>query len=197
VATEQEKESVSQKWDLAQGETSWIGLNPGAEYGPAKRWPAERFIEAAVALGQRTACRFMIFGIKGDTALASQIAAGIDERLGGNPSRVRNLAGKTNLRELCALLSVCSVVITNDSGPMHLAAALGTPVVALFGSTSPELTGPGLSAPARAVLLKTTAPCSPCFLRQCPVDFRCMTEIAAGQVVEAVLKLQPVAKNAT
>jgi heptosyltransferase-2 len=193
--TEQELKTVSIKWELGEETTPWIGLNPGAEYGLAKRWPADRFIAAAVELGKRTACRFMFFGVQGDNPLTSQIAAGIAQGLGDKPTRVLNLAGKTSLRELCALLRLCSVVITNDSGPMHLAAALGTPVVALFGSTTPELTGPGLAQSGRNVLLKTTASCAPCFLRRCPIDFRCMHEHTSRQVVEAVLHLQAVAKS--
>ena len=89
-----------------------------------------------------------------------------------------------------ALLKLCRVLLTNDTGPMHVAAALGTPVVVPFGSTSPELTGPGLPGDARHHLLKSDAPCSPCFLRECPIDFRCMNGISVAQVVEAVLSAQ-------
>ena len=89
-----------------------------------------------------------------------------------------------------ALLKLCRVLLTNDSGPMHVAAALGTPVVVPFGSTSPELTGPGLPGDPRHRLLKSDAPCSPCFLRECPIDFRCMNGIAVERVVEAVLSAQ-------
>jgi heptosyltransferase-2 len=98
-----------------------------------------------------------------------------------------NLAGKTSLRELMALLKICRVLLTNDTGPMHVAAALGTPVVVPFGSTSPELTGPGLPGDSRHRLLKSDAPCSPCFLRECPIDFRCLNGISVERVVEAVL----------
>ena len=101
---------------------------------------------------------------------------------------VLNLAGKTSLRELMALLKLCRVLLTNDSGPMHVAAALGTPVVVPFGSTSPELTGPGLPGDSRHYLLKSDAPCSPCFRRVCPIDLRCMTGISIPSVVDAVLR---------
>ena len=97
-------------------------------------------------------------------------------------------AGQTSLRELMALLKICRVLLTNDTGPMHVAAALGTPVVVPFGSTSPELTGPGLPGDPRHHLLKSDAPCSPCFLRECPIDFRCMNGISVERVVEAVLQ---------
>jgi heptosyltransferase-2 len=81
------------------------------------------------------------------------------------------------------------VLITNDTGPMHVAAALGTPVVTPFGSTSPELTGPGLPGDPRHRLLKSDAPCAPCFLRECPVDFRCLRGLGPERVVYAVLQL--------
>ena len=86
-----------------------------------------------------------------------------------------------------SVLKICRVLLTNDTGPMHVAAALGTPVVVPFGSTSPELTGPGLPGDPRHRLLKSDVPCSPCFLRECPIDFRCMNGIGVERVVEAVV----------
>jgi heptosyltransferase-2 len=173
--------AARQKFGLEKISAPVFGLNPGAEYGPAKRWPAERFIAAAREIQRRTGCRWLIFGGKADVELAERIAAGIQ-----NPEpRIHSLAGKTSLRELMALLASCRVLLTNDTGPMHVAAALGTPVVVPFGSTSPELTGPVFSANAK--VLKTDAPCSPCFLRECPVDFRCMNGIGVEQVVGAVM----------
>ncbi|MFN0069090.1 MAG: lipopolysaccharide heptosyltransferase II, partial [Limisphaerales bacterium] len=140
--------------------TLWAGLNPGAEYGPAKRWPAERFVAAAREVSERTGCRWAIFGGARDVELAAGIAAEL-------PGSV-NLAGRTTLRELMVALAACRVLLTNDTGPMHVAAALGVPVVVPFGSTSPELTGPGLPGDARHALLRGQAPCAPCFLRECP-----------------------------
>ncbi len=165
---------------------AWFGLNPGAEYGPAKRWPAERFIRAAIELQRRTGCGWLVFGGPKDQALAAEIVTGL--RRAANPYVV-NLAGKTTLRELCAALRFCRVLLTNDTGPMHLAAAVGTPVVALFGSTSPELTGPGLPGGPAAphALLRSVVGCAPCFRRRCPVDFRCMSGIGVEQAVTAVL----------
>jgi heptosyltransferase-2 len=156
----------------------WFGMNPGAEYGPAKRWPAERFVEAAVALRKNTNCRWVIFGGNGDRDLAENIARETGEL-------TLNLAGKTNLRELAAALKLCEVVLTNDTGPMHLAAAVGARLVAIFGSTSPELTGPIFSPRARIV--RQPAPCAPCFLRECPIDFRCLLGIRAETVVAAAM----------
>lgn len=160
-----------------------FALNPGAEYGPAKRWPVENFVAAARAIQSRTGCRWVILGGSADVPLASQIQAGI----GGNG--VQTLAGRTSLRELCAVLKLCRVLLTNDTGPMHVAAALGTPVVVPFGSTSPALTGPGLPGDSRHRLVVSMAPCSPCFRRTCPIDFRCMKSIAVQGVIDAVLQV--------
>jgi heptosyltransferase-2 len=157
----------------------WFGLNAGAEYGPAKRWPAERFIEAAVELRKKTNCRWVIFGGAGEIDLAAKIAREV-----GKP--VLNLAGKTNLRELAAALKICDLVLTNDTGPMHLASAVGARVVAIFGSTSPELTGPIFSS--RAQIIRQPVPCAPCFLRECPIDLRCLRGISSDQVVAAALE---------
>jgi heptosyltransferase-2 len=179
-----EIEAAKKKFGLAEITQPIFGLNPGAEYGPAKRWPVERFIAAAKEIQQRTNCTWLLFGGKGDASITDQIESAI----GNRQSAIFNLAGKTSLRELMSLLKICRVLLTNDTGPMHVAAALGTPVVVPFGSTSPELTGPGLPGDPRHRLLKSGAPCSPCFLRECPVDFRCMNGIRVEHVVEAVLQ---------
>ncbi len=170
---------------LPPGPSAWVGLNPGAEYGPAKRWPAERFIAAAHAIHQATGCGFILFGGKADQTLAMQLASGIRHPASG--IAVVDTAGRTTLRELCALLKLCRVVLTNDTGPMHVAAAVGTSVVVPFGSTSPELTGPGLPGDPRHGLIRSGAVCSPCYLRECPVDFRCMTGIGVDRIVARVL----------
>jgi heptosyltransferase-2 len=164
----------------------WFGLNPGAEYGPAKRWPAERFIAAAIQLQKETRCRWLIFGGPGDAVLAEKIAAGL-LAAGGEPDGVVNLAGKTSLRELAAALKICRLLLTNDTGPMHLAAALGTPLIVLFGSTSPELTGPLFSPQAQ--ILRMPVPCAPCFRRECPIDLRCLNGIDTAQVVQAARRI--------
>jgi lipopolysaccharide heptosyltransferase II len=179
-----EVEAAKKKFGLEKIPNPIFGLNPGAEYGPAKRWPVERFVATAKEIQLRADCIWLLFGGRNDSAIANQIESAIR-----NPqSAIFNLAGKTSLRELMALLKCCRVLLTNDSGPMHVAAALGTPVVVPFGSTSPELTGPGLPGDARHRLLKSDAPCSPCFLRECPIDFRCMNGIGVERVVEAVLE---------
>ena len=182
--TAEEVEVAKKKFGLEKITQPIFGLNPGAEYGPAKRWPVEKFITAAKEIQQRTNCAWILFGGKGDQELTAQIAAAIyDSRF-----TIHNLAGKTSLRELMALLNLSRILLTNDTGPMHVAAALGTPVIVPFGSTSAELTGPGLPNDTRNRLLKSDAPCSPCFLRECPIDFRCMNGISVERVVEAVLR---------
>jgi len=191
-----EIETTKKKFGLEQITQPVFGLNPGAEYGPAKRWPVERFIAAAKEIQQRTNCVWLILGGKNDVPLAEHVGSelqtpnSLPRRSEAETSALRTLAGRTSLRELMALLKYCRVLLTNDSGPMHVAAALGTPVVVPFGSTSPELTGPGLPGDVRHPLLKSDAPCSPCFLRECPIDFRCMTGITVERVVEAVLEFK-------
>ena len=182
--TENEVEEARKKFGLEKVLQPIFGLNPGAEYGPAKRWPAEHFIAAAREIQNRTGCAWLILGGKGDLKLAEGIYASLKTV----SSSIYNLAGRTTLRELCAVLKLCDVVLTNDTGPMHLAAAVGARVVVPFGSTSPELTGPGMPGDARHQLIKSHAPCSPCFLRECPIDFRCMKGIAMDSVVAAVLR---------
>ena len=179
-----EVQAVKQKFSLS-GDARYFGLNPGAEYGPAKRWPKERFLEVGTEVQRRTGCRWLIFGGRSDAPLTSEIASALRERFPSAPPL--DLAGKTTLRDLCALLKHCRLLLTNDSGPMHVAAALGTPVVAIFGSTSPGLTAPGLPGHSRCFVLQAEVACSPCFLRECPIDFRCMKQIEVVQTVEAVL----------
>lgn len=163
----------------------WLGLNAGAEYGPAKRWPKENFIAAAKAIQQRTGCGVLVLGGPGDVALAEEIVA----QLCIPQSTVHNVAGRTSLRELMALLTQCRALLTNDTGPMHVAAALNVPVVVPFGSTSPELTGPGQPGDSKHRLIKSDAPCAPCFLRECPIDFRCMNGISVERMVNAVMEI--------
>jgi heptosyltransferase-2 len=191
---EEEMRDVGQRLGLAaRPDSPWFALNAGAEYGPAKRWPPDRFVAAAVQLHQLTRCRWVILGGSRDRELAREITGQIRAALtaAGTLASPRpnewalDLAGTTTLRELCAVLKICRLLLTNDTGPMHVAAAVGTPVVVPFGSTSPELTGPGLPHDPRHRFIRSAAPCSPCFRRHCPIDFRCMTSIQVGQVVQA------------
>ena len=153
-----------------------IGLCPGAEYGPAKRWPAYKFQALVKEVNELLDCQWVVVGTAADAPLAQEIARGMPN--------VTDLTGKTSLGELMELLSKLTGLVTNDTGTMHLADFLGTPLVALFGSTEPELTGP---RGPRSVVIRQKAECSPCFLRECPIDFRCMQDIPMERVVDAVL----------
>lgn len=201
--SEKETEQFRQKFLAPLGIRSdlqprLIGLNPGAEYGPAKRWPAERFAEVAIETSKRGPCAFVVFGGGRDQGLAQQITDQISGSLRStqHPGWVVSVAGQTTLRELMAGLSTCDAVLTNDTGPMHVAAALGTPVVVPFGSTSAALTGPGLPGDPRHRLLYSATPpaCSPCFLRECPIDFRCMTQLSTSEVAAAVAEVTSAAR---
>jgi heptosyltransferase-2 len=185
--SQQESEETAARLGLpaARAGRPFLGLNPGAEYGPAKRWPVQSFIAAGIALHRATGCRWIVFGGPSDREIAHFLCTGLGQHLPGQP--VINLAGQTTLRELAAALTSCRLLLTNDSGPMHLAAAVGTPVVVPFGSTSPEMTGPVWSA-ASQIVRAPGVPCSPCFRRECPIDFRCMNGITPEAVVAAALR---------
>jgi heptosyltransferase-2 len=151
-------------------------LCPGAEYGPAKRWPARYFGELAQGLAAH-GCEVWLVGSKND----AQAGAEIEQFAGGI---CRNLCGQTTLADAIDLLSSAALVVSNDSGLMHLAAALGRPLIALYGSSSPAFTPP-LSPNAR--ILKLDLPCSPCFKRECPLGhFNCMMQLTPDRVLAAV-----------
>jgi lipopolysaccharide heptosyltransferase II len=161
---------------VASSRVPRLGIVPGAEYGPAKRWLPERFAEVMRRMYEDTGAEWRMFGIEKDREIADDIQS---------QSRVPciDLVGKTTLRQLIEELRQCDLLLTNDTGTMHLAASLGVPVVAIFGSTEPELTGP--LGDGHTVLRKKVE-CAPCFLRECPIDFRCMKAIEASEVVEAI-----------
>jgi len=151
-----------------------IGINPGAAYGSAKCWLPERFKAVTHRLLQHPDYTVIYFGDQAGAPLVHEICREM-------PDRVVNLAGKTNLRELLSLIQACTVFLTNDSGPMHIAAALKTPLVALFGSTSDIKTGPSYGI---SKVIHKHVECSPCYKRVCPIDFRCMKRIEADEVYE-------------
>jgi heptosyltransferase-2 len=188
--TDAEVAIARQKFGLAN-DVLWLGLNPGAEYGPAKRWPLDNFLWLAREVAAWPGWGVAVFGGEGDIPITEKIEQQFWEAANQWKFRPRfvNLSGRTSLRELCACLKLCRILVTNDTGPMHAAAALGTSVVALFGSTSPELTGPGLDGNPRGRVVDSGVSCSPCFRRECPVDFRCMRSIKPLRVVEAIFSL--------
>jgi heptosyltransferase-2 len=151
-------------------------LMPGAEFGPSKMWPLDYFHSLARALRDK-GFDIWICGSEKDRASGDRISEGLGER-------VRNLCGRTRLEDVADLLSVASIAITNDSGLMHVAAAVGCPVIALFGATTPAYTPP---LTRRAHVFFRGIECSPCFERQCRFGhYACLNEIGPGEVVEAV-----------
>jgi lipopolysaccharide heptosyltransferase II len=156
-----------------------IGLCPGAEYGPAKRWLPERFAEAAAKITALSSAQWILFGTKSDAAIGEQIATAIGDHC-------VNRIGQTTLDQLIEELRQCSLLLTNDTGTMHLAALLSVPVVAVFGSTEPRLTAP---LGGGHTVLRHHVECSPCFLRECPIDFRCMKAVTSDEVAGAVLSM--------
>ena len=158
-----------------------IGINPGSTYGEAKRWLPERFAEVVRRLatqlqsdaGKQVAV--VILGAKGEESLGNSIAALLDTR-----SVV--LSGATTIRELMAVVKRCRVLLTNDTGPMHIAAACSVPVVAVFGPTDWRTTAP--YGQERSIV-RTSVDCAPCLLRECPIDHRCMTRVSIEQVYDA------------
>jgi heptosyltransferase-2 len=154
-------------------------LCPGAEYGPAKRWPAEHYGELAAALAAQ-GVRVFLLGSANDAEICDAVV-----RASGGAAR--SVAGRTSLGEAIALIAAADFVVSNDSGLMHVAAGLDRPQVALFGSSSPEHTPPR-SRRARVVWLRLE--CSPCFARVCPLGhFRCMTELTPARVLDELARL--------
>jgi heptosyltransferase II len=163
----------------------WCAIAPGASYGAAKCWPAERFASLADRLISECDADVIFFGTAGEKEIAGRI-------LSAMKSRAISLVGETSMHDLAPLLSSCSIFIGNDSGAMHVAAAAGIPVIGIFGSTDPEGTRP---VTQRFILIQETVSCSPCFLRQCPVDHRCMTRISADSVFSAAQRVGRVPKE--
>lgn len=159
-----------------------VGVSPGAAFGSAKRWLPERFAQAAAALAARLDAAVEVFGSAGERPLCEQVAEGV--RAQG--VAVTNHAGQTTLEEFIRRAARCRLFLTNDSGAMHVAAALGVPTVAVFGSTDAEATSP-LGPWTRIV--REPVECSPCLLRECPIDHRCMTRVGVARVVDAALEL--------
>jgi lipopolysaccharide heptosyltransferase II len=153
-----------------------IGMNPGATYGLAKCWYPDRFGELGKRLTEKWQASILLFGKEEERPIVHEI----QRHLG---ARGTDLTGKTRLLQLAALLERCDLLVTNDTGTMHVAAAVGTPVVALFGSTPPHITGPWGDG---HVVVKRDVACSPCWKRVCPTDHQCMELITVDDVEEVV-----------
>jgi heptosyltransferase-2 len=159
-----------------------VGISPGAAYGNAKRWIAEYFVEAAERLARECEAQVSVFGSQDESELCQRIASQVAAR----GVRAVSLAGKTSLGEFIDMAAASRVFVTNDSGAMHIASAAGVPTVSVFGATDPSATGPtgGL-----ARVVREPVECSPCLLRECPIDHRCMTRVTPERVVDVALEL--------
>jgi heptosyltransferase-2 len=160
-----------------------VGISPGAAYGSAKRWLPERFAESAARLAAELGGSVAVFGSAAEKALCDEVA---------RAANGRNFAGATTLREFIEMTAACRVFLTNDSGAMHIASALGVPSVTVFGPTDETATGP-LGLAAR--LVREPVDCAPCLLRECPIDHRCMTRVTADRVVQVAQELLILEKN--
>ncbi len=158
---------------------AWIAINPGAAYGSAKRWIPQRFAEVGDRLAEEFGMNILLTGGPGEMEIGRDIEQAMT-------CRPLNMIGKTGVREMMALLSCCRLMVTNDSGPMHVAAAFGVPLVAIFGPTDHTTTSP-LSDNTRIV--RKAFDCAPCLLRQCPTDHRCMEAIEVADVLVAAREL--------
>jgi heptosyltransferase-2 len=177
VASEAERDGARQllKSEGLDPEAGLLVLNPGAAFGSAKRWHEDRFAQVADQIVEEFQLQTVVVGSASETPIARRIR----DRM-KHPAVA--LTGRTDLETLMGVLSLTSLMITNDSGPMHMGAALGIPTVAIFGSTDAEVTRP--SGP-RTHVVKHEVSCSPCLLRECPIDHRCMEAVTVDDVFEA------------
>lgn len=181
IVPPQEKENAV-KYLTAKGyrESDFLlGFNPGAFFGSAKRWFPAHYAAVADRAAKQYGAKCIIFGSTQDLPAAREMAS----RMQSAPPIMA--AGETSLEELPGMLSMCSLLITNDSGLMHMAAALEAPVVAIFGSTDPRTTSP---YGKEHTIIYRQVPCSPCLLRECPTDHKCMKAITVDDVWQAVVE---------
>lgn len=157
----------------------WVAINPGAAYGSAKRWIPERFAEVADHLVTTYGVQIVLTGGPAEGEIGADIVKTMQHR-------PVNLIGQTSVRQMMAVLERCVLMITNDSGPMHVGAALGVSIVAIFGPTDHTTTSPRTS---NCRIVRHDVDCSPCMLRQCPIDHRCMERLTAQQVIAAAVSL--------
>jgi heptosyltransferase-2 len=168
--------------DQLVGSRHVVGVSPGAAFGGAKRWLPERFAAAAVSVAK---ARNAVVVVMGSTA-ESDICTLVQKHISAEGVECRSLAGSTDLAEFIAITAACEIMLTNDSGAMHISSALGVPTVAVFGATDAAATGP---TGALARVIQEHVECSPCGLRECPIDHRCMTRLSADRVAETALEL--------
>ena len=161
------------------GKGEWLVLNPGAAYGAAKRWYPERFAEVGDRLANEKGMHVVIIGGPGE----KEIGRDIENIMSCNPV---NLVGETTVREMMAIIANSKLMVTNDSGPMHVAAALQIPIVAIFGPTDHKTTFPWCDA---YQIVRSDVDCAPCCKRKCPIDHRCMLDVTSDDVVDAVSHL--------
>ncbi len=187
-ATEAAEEGLAKFAALHLGSVI-VGVSPGAAYGTAKQWLPERFADSAVMLAKQLDGAVALFGSNDERALCESIL----RRMEAAGARGYNFAGQTSLGQFITLAAACRAFLTNDSGAMHIASALGVPTVAIFGSTDHAGTGPTGS---NAAIVRENVECSPCLRRECPIDHRCMTRVSAERVAENALTLIAKAKVA-
>ena len=159
-----------------------IGVSPGAAYGGAKRWMADGFADAATHVALQESASVALFGSESERPLCDAIAESVQTR----GVKVISLAGRTTLREFIDLAAACRLFLTNDSGAMHIASAVGVRTVAVFGATDDIATGP--TGPLARVV-RQDVDCSPCLLRECPIDHRCMTRVTPDRVAAVAMDL--------
>ncbi|MBK7927549.1 MAG: lipopolysaccharide heptosyltransferase II [Bryobacterales bacterium] len=159
-----------------------LGVSPGAAFGTAKRWYPERFAAAALRVAEERGWGVALFGSGGERALCEQVRAALEGKVRG----VHNFAGETTLRQFIDAAAACRAFLTNDSGAMHIAYAVGVPTVAVFGPTDHIGTGP---SGEHTRIVRVPVECSPCKLRECPIDHRCMKGVEADMVARTALEL--------
>ncbi len=176
ACTDEEQEQARRRLG---GDGAWVAINPGAAYGSAKRWLPHRFAAVADSVARELGSRVLLTGGPGETAIGRDIEKAMS-------TKPLNLIGITTIREMMAVISRCHLMITNDSGPMHVAAAFGVPIVALFGPTDHTTTAPFSD---RCRIVRGKVPCAPCLERTCPTDHQCMDAISVAEVLTAIRNL--------
>jgi heptosyltransferase-2 len=169
------------------GDRRFVVFAPGAAYGRAKQWPPRRFGELAALLGERDVATVLV-GAAADRAACREVGREARRHAGDRPLTAIDLSGQTTLPTLAGLMMQAHAVVANDSGAMHLAAAVGARLVAVFGPTDDRRTAPLRAGPEAPppVILKVDVWCRPCLLRECPIDHRCMTRVSARAVIDAL-----------